>query len=597
MTDDDQNILAGDDDQASPAGQLHVTSEEAEEKFSEKMKQITIKDKEKLTEEKARSLGLGYINLEGFPVAPEALSLLTEKRARELSAVVFFYHEQEVRLGCVDPEKEGIAELAEELRRRIEGAHVEVYVISKYSLDHAIKLYAAIPRIKPVATAVEITEEELNRYKTEIEKLSDLDKKLKKANLTEMVTMILAGGINAGSSDIHIECEEKEVKVRYRIDGVLQDVAHLEKDTWPRLISRIKVISKLKINVADIPQDGRITIQLTNDKIDVRVSTLPTAYGESVVMRLLMSKTAGLGFDDLGIRGKSYDDLKREVERPNGMIITTGPTGSGKTTTLYAILNKLNKPEVKIITLEDPIEYKLAGINQSQVTGKAESSASGDLKALLTQGMAVGGKKDYTFARGLRAILRQDPDIVMVGEIRDLETAEIAIQAALTGHLMVSTIHTNSASGAIPRFLSMGVKPFLLAPALNAVIGQRLVRRVCKECKEETTIEDDKLARAREILSHIPDNSGYKVDLEKLKFYKGKGCDNCNNIGYKGRIGVYEIFTMNKEIEQVILSGKVSEYTIQEIAVKNGMISMVQDGLLKAADGITSVEEVFRVTE
>ena len=600
MTDDLQNLISGASGADDGAGGISVSSGETEEKFEERMKAIGIKEKEKLTEEKAQSLGLGYINLEGFPIAPEALSLLDEPQAKKLQAITFFYNEEEMRLGVANPDDPKIAELIEEFKGKLEDTNIDVYLISENSLELGLKLYAAIPKVKKVASGVAITEAELNKYKRELKNLKDLDKKIQKADLTEMVTMILAGAINAGTSDVHVECEEKEVKVRYRIDGVLQDVAHLNKDIWSRLISRIKVISKLKINVTNIPQDGRITIYLTNDKIDVRVSTLPTAYGESVVMRLLLSGATGLEFDDLGIRGKAYDDLKRETERPNGMIVTTGPTGSGKTTTLYAILNKLNQPEVKIITLEDPIEYKLTGINQSQVSSKKGSGAGGgggDLKTLLTQGLSGGGTQEYTFSQGLRAILRQDPDIVMVGEIRDLETAEIAIQAALTGHLMISTIHTNSASGAIPRFLSMGVKPFLLAPALNAVIGQRLLRRICKECKEETTIDDDKLKRVKEILSQIPENSGYKADLDKLKFHKGKGCDTCNGLGYKGRIGIYEIFTMNKEIEQVILSGKVSEYTMQEIAVKNGMISMVQDGLLKAIDGLTSIEEVFRVIE
>ena len=260
------------------------------------------------------------------------------------------------------------------------------------------------------------------------------------------------------------------------------------------------------------------------------------------------------------------------------MIISTGPTGSGKTTTLYAILNKLNKPETKIITLEDPVEYKLKGINQSQ----------------------IDRGKDYTFARGLRSILRQDPDVVMVGEMRDLETADVAINAALTGHLVISTIHTNSASGAIPRFLAMGVKPFLLSPALNAIIGQRLLRKICPECKVEDAIDNDIMTKILNILSKIPMESAEKLDakeLNNLKFYKGQGCPACHGLGYKGRVGVYEIMTMNAEIEKVILSGKVSEYEIEAIAIKNGMLTMVQDGLLKAKDGITAVEEVFKKTE
>lgn len=574
MTQTISDLLNKSDDEPEEK-KIRVSSEETEKKLEDKIKEIKIKEREKIVEEQAAASSLGYINLKGFAIDPGVLGLIPEKKAKEIQVVCFLRKGNQLQIAVVDPDNPKIPEIIEEIKEKFPEIGIELYLISEFSFQHAVKLYAAIPKIKKVEGGVEITEEELNRAKSEIKSFRDLDEKLKGVSLTEMMTIILAGAIQARSSDIHIEAEEKDIKVRYRIDGVLQDVAILGKEVWPKLISRIKVISGLKINITDKPQDGRITIYLTDDKIDVRVSALPTAYGESVVMRLLMSQTVGLGFDDLGIRDKAYEDLKRESERPNGMIITTGPTGSGKTTTLYAILNKLNQPETKIITLEDPIEYKLKGINQSQ----------------------INHSKGYTFAKGLRSILRQDPDIIMVGEIRDLETAEIAIQSALTGHLVISTIHTNDAAGAIPRFLSMGAKPFLLAPALNAVIGQRLVRRICKECKEEATIDEKTLSRVKKILSEIPEKSGARPNLDSLKFYKGKGCAKCNDIGYKGRIGIYEIFIMNKEIEEIILSGKVSEYQMKEVAVKYGMISMVQDGLLKAIDGITTVEEVFRVIE
>jgi type II secretory ATPase GspE/PulE/Tfp pilus assembly ATPase PilB-like protein len=363
--------------------------------------------------------------------------------------------------------------------------------------------------------------------------------------------------------------------VRYRIDGVLHDVATLPIEQWKKIISRIKLLAALKINVTNRPQDGRVTLKLSNNSLDVRVSTLPTIYGESVVMRILHSGSKGVTFDEMGLQGSAYDYLKREIERPNGMIITTGPTGSGKTTTMYAILRTLNKPGVRIITLEDPVEIKMEGINQSQ----------------------VDAEKGYTFAKGLRSLLRQDPDICMVGEIRDLETAEIAIQSALTGHLMLSTIHTNSASGAIPRFLSMGVKPFLLSPALNSVIGQRLVRRICQHCIEEVTLSVEKAEQVRVALDKLPIAEKQKINLQDLHFYRGKGCKKCSGLGYKGRVGIYEIFIMTPEIEQIILSSQVSEYMIQDLAVKNGMVTMAQDGLLKALNKITSVDEVFRVTE
>jgi len=385
--------------------------------------------------------------------------------------------------------------------------------------------------------------------------------------------MIMAASVKTNSSDIHIEAEEKSIKIRFRIDGVLHDAAEINKDLWKKIISRMKSLAKVKINIDDKPQDGRMTIDMKNDRIDIRASFLPTNYGESVVMRLLRSSMAGLAFEHLGIRGHAYEQLKKEVERPNGMIITTGPTGSGKTTTLYAILKKLNNQETKIITIEDPIEYQLKGINQSQTSEK------------------------YTFSQGLRSIVRQDPDVVMVGEIRDLETADIAIQAALTGHLVLSTIHTNDAAGTVPRFLSMGAKPFLLAPALNAIIGQRLVRRVCDKCKAEVKIEPERMERVTSILEGLTDDYKKKVDFNNIHFFKGNGCEACQEIGYKGRIGIYEIIVLNEELEKLILSGKASEYDMRNAGVKAGTVTMVQDGVLKALEGITTIDEVFRVSE
>ncbi|OGY47186.1 MAG: hypothetical protein A3J62_03155 [Candidatus Buchananbacteria bacterium RIFCSPHIGHO2_02_FULL_38_8] len=435
-----------------------------------------------------------------------------------------------------------------------------------------------MPKVRKFVAGVEITEQDIKRFEKEIKTFRDLTKKLNEVSVTDILNLIMAAAIKARSSDIHIEAEEKSIKVRFRIDGILHDVANLEVAVWPKIIARVKLVSRLKINIEDRPQDGRFTIFLTNEKIDVRVSTLPTAYGESVVMRLLMSSAVGHAFEDLGLRGKAFESLKIEITKPNGMIVTTGPTGSGKTTTLYAVLNKLNDPGTKIITIEDPIEYKIEGINQSQ----------------------VDRSKGYTFASGLRNILRQDPDIVMVGEIRDLETAEIGINAALTGHLVITTLHTNDAAGTIPRLLSMQVKPFLLAPAINAMIGQRLVRRICESCSRETELDSQTMSRVMKILADIPEESGFRIpdsELKKLKFYKGVGCEECQGLGYKGRIGIFEVMTMNKEIESLILNGHVSEYDMRAIGVKYGMITMIQDGLLKAADGITTVEEVFRVAK
>ncbi|MDO8621913.1 MAG: GspE/PulE family protein [bacterium] len=544
------------------------------EKFADKMRQLELSAKEREVEGHAKALGVGYINLKGFPIGPETLATISREQSKQLRAICFLNTGTEIRVGAIDPASTGVTDLVYQLGERFH-ADAQRYAISEESFAHASKLYDALPTVRAIETGVTITEADLERLKKELTNLKAIAQKVNEASLSDLVTLIIAGSIQAKSSDIHIEAEEKHIALRYRIDGVLRQVASIPKELWPRLISRMKLLSGLKLNVDDVPQDGRFTIALTNDKIDVRVSTLPTAWGESVVMRLLMSSAAGLAFEQLGVRGRAQEQLKTQVERPNGMIITTGPTGSGKTTTLYAVLNKLNDPETKIITLEDPVEYKLAGINQSQ----------------------IDPSKDYTFAKGLKAILRQDPDVVMVGEIRDLETAEVAIQAALTGHLMLSTIHTNSAAGAIPRFLSMGVKPFLLAPALNAVIGQRLIRKIHEECKTEDALTPEILARVQAVIASLPEDERKSREEKPPQFWKGKGCDACHDTGFKGRIGIYEIFAMSKEIEQIILSTQVSEYQMQEIAVKQGMVTMVQDGILKALDGITTVEEVFSVAE
>jgi type IV pilus assembly protein PilB len=559
------------------ADKPEVASDETSKKYDTTMSEIRLKEQEDETKKKAAALSVSYIDLKGFPISPEAIGSIPEEQAQELKAVCFFNSEEETRIGALNPADEKIKELVYQLEEKTHG-HAVVYLISENSFNNAIKIYAAIPKIKKTVKGVEITEEILKKYQEEITNFEILNERIKEATTTEVFAMLIAMALKMNASDIHIEAEEKEIIARLRLDGILQQIASIESSSWREIISRLKLIAGLKINVADKPQDGRFTIFLEGDKVDVRVSTVPTSYGESVVMRLLRSASVGLEFDALGIRGRAFEQIKKEITRPNGMIITTGPTGSGKTTTLYAILKKLITPEVKIITLEDPVEYKLPGINQSQ----------------------VDYSKDYTFAKGLKSLMRQDPDIIMVGEIRDLDTAEVAIQAALTGHLVISTIHTNSASGAVPRFLSMNVKPFLLAPALNTVIGQRLVRKICDKCKKvEDVLDAEVMTRVKDILGKLPENGEEKkkIDLNNLKFQKGEGCEACNNLGYKGRMGVYEIMVMTPEIQEMVLANTATEYKIEEIALRDGMITMVQDGLLKALDGITTVDEVFRVVE
>jgi type II secretory ATPase GspE/PulE/Tfp pilus assembly ATPase PilB-like protein len=353
----------------------------------------------------------------------------------------------------------------------------------------------------------------------------------------------------------------------------LQEAAVVNRDKWKKIISRLKILARVKINIENKPQDGRYTIYLKNKKIDVRCSFLPTAFGESVAMRVLDSSEASLDLETLGVRPEIMPILKREIAKPNGLILTTGPTGSGKTTTLYAVINKLNLPGTKIITLEDPIEYQLKGINQSQ----------------------VDEKRGYTFSDGLRSILRQDPNIVMVGEIRDLETAEIAVQASLTGHLVLSTLHTNDAAGVIPRLIDIGVKPYFLVPSINAVVGQRLVRKLCPYCRAKHILNTEELEQVNKILAVISPKAGINVPANLPEIYKaGSGCEKCNFTGYKGRLGIYEVFTMNDNIKQLTID-KAPSFKILQQAIENGMITMLQDGVLKVLDGMTSLDEVYRV--
>ncbi len=559
---------------APPAGTVRVGAPSVTEKFEEKMHAVRLSEAESEAQAQAKAMGVPFVNLKGFPISPEALSLIPQEQAEQMKAIAFLFTGTELRVGALDPTDPKIKELVYQLGERNK-ANAGVYKISSESLRVGIQMYATLPKFKEIIKGVKITDKELEKFQAAMNAFADIQTTIQGASITDIMTILMAAGLKFGSSDVHVEAEQEKIVVRYRIDGVLQDVASLPHDQWKKVISRIKLISGLKINVTDKPQDGRFTIFLASGDTDVRVSTIPTAWGESVVMRILKPSAINVEFSQLGWRPLIEKKLVREIEKPHGMIVTTGPTGSGKTTTLYAMLRKLNEPGVKIITLEDPIEYKLEGVNQSQ----------------------IDASKQYTFAGGLRSILRQDPDIVMVGEIRDLETADVAINAALTGHLLLSTIHTNAASGAIPRFVAMGVKPFLLAPALNAIIGQRLIRKIHDACKiVDTDIPADRLEEVKKVLAAISPASGEPVpDLTKLTFYKGKGCEICNGSGYKGRLGIYEIIIMTDEIRKS-LSEHISEYEVKKLAIDQGMVTMAQDGLLKALDGITSVSEVWDAT-
>ena len=391
-------------------------------------------------------------------------------------------------------------------------------------------------------------------------------------NITNLLDVILFGAINLKASDIHIEPQEEKIRLRIRLDGVLQDVVFFEQRVYRNILNRLKLLSKIKLNIQDKPQDGRFSIILEDVLIEMRTSTLPSEYGESVVMRILNPKNL-IGLEALGLREDLYQIFQEEIKKPNGMIIVTGPTGSGKTTTLYAFLLKIQNPEIKIITIEDPIEYHITGVSQTQ----------------------AAPEKGYSFAEGLRSIVRQDPDVILVGEVRDLETAKIALQAALTGHLVLSTLHTNDAAGTVPRLIDLGAEASSIASALKMVVGERLVRKVCKKCSTMAKPGAAELTEIKSGLKGLPKEIKLP-NLAQLKIAKLKegGCRECNGTGYKGRKGLFEVFLVDDEMEKFILTNPpVSK--IKDLAVKKGMATIYQSGLIEVALGETTLEEVKKV--
>ena len=435
MSDDIQSI-----EDLIHSGDHHTADDDSlEGKFEKKQREIQEHDVERMTSAKAATMSVPYINLINFPIGHEALGLIKEEEAKALGIVCFYFNGKNFKLAAQNPLAPTARKKLKELEAQLFTKNDQVYLISKQSLDHALSLYKNLPKIQTPTEGVEINEESLERFKSEISDFRSLATKINEVNISDVIVLLIATAIKINSSDVHIEAEEKGVVIRLRVDGELQSAAIINREKWGRIISRLKVLSKVKINIENKPQEGRFTIHTSEENIAVRSSFLPTVFGESVVMRLLHSNSVKLSFDTLGLSTQALEKLKEEIDKPNGLILVTGPTGSGKTTTLYSALNYLNAPGKKIITLEDPIEYQLENINQSQ----------------------VDESRGYTFSSGLRSVLRQDPDVVMIGEMRDLETAEIGVRAALTGHLVLSTIHTNDAASAIPRLLDLGIKPYL----------------------------------------------------------------------------------------------------------------------------------------
>ncbi len=534
------------------------------EKIKEVFKDLDLKFQEQETERRAKAAGFAYFDLRNFPIDENNLILVPKEQAIAAQAVAFYLEGQNLKMGLVEPENQTAIQLINTLEK--DKYQIEKYLVSKTGLDYALSQYHRVMTAAPTHNK----DIEIRTNPKALESLKAIGKDDKIPETTEVLSLIMEAALIAGSSDIHLEPIKHSLNIRFRIDGVLQEIATLPLPLYIHLLSRLKLAANLKLNVTNVPQDGRFSVIKTGKPIDLRVSVLPSAYGESVVMRILGTEGVSVEIEKLGLSTRDFSLLKRELDKPNGMILTTGPTGSGKTTTLYAFLRYLNRGGVKIITLEDPVEYKIESITQTPIDHNA--------------GM--------DFASGLRSILRQDPDIVMVGEIRDYETAETAAQGALTGHVVLSTLHTNDAAGAIPRLLDLGVKAVTLAPALNALIAQRLLRKICQQCKEIYKPNGEELKRVKQALSDLPEGQIPK----NYVFYRSPGCAACHNLGYKGRIGVFEVFAVEAAIEKLIYEGASSQ-EIKKAAVATGMTTMQQDSILKALQGLTDLSEVWRATE
>lgn len=493
-------------------------------------------DEEATTQALANQIGLPYINLSGYPILPDVLLIIPEQLARSIQAASFMRAGTKVHIALANPYVQDVGKILENLAKETQ-YEFTYSICSHSSLNYALNLYSQNKK-ETKLEGVNASASGLQDILKNINSLSDLREQIKHVSVTELLDVIFGGAVKTDAADIHLEPGEQGVRIRYRIDGVLQEVSILPLETYKALNSRIKYLSKLKMDVRNVPQDGRFSINTANgDPIDIRISTMPANHGEIIDMRLLNSKDQIVDLSNLGIRPDALALIEEAISKPNGLILNTGPTGSGKTTTLYGILNKLNKPGIKIITLEDPVEYKITGINHVQ----------------------INSDQGYTFAVALRASLRQDPNIIMVGEMRDKETAEIGLQASLTGHLVLSSLHTNNAPAAIPRLMDIGVEPYLLAGSINLIIAQRLIRKLCQDCK-------------------------------------GKGCFECSETGYKGRIAIIECLKPTPSVNDLIMQrAPMSEFL--RVAKSEGMKTMEEDGLEKVAQGITTKEEVHRVTK
>lgn len=535
------------------------------------LKRKILTEKE-LTKLYGESINTPFVDLSELKIEPKVLNKIPEQIAKQYRAVLFEFKNNVPKLAIADPGDLQAIDFLEKLL----GKNLKIYIATSGDIQHVLGGYGGSLDKELTKVIPETEGPKLEEVKAE-EVAED-------SPVAKTVNLIIDYALKSEASDIHIEPREDKVQIRYRIDGVLREANTLPRSVLSALVSRIKIMADLKIDEHRKPQDGRFKIADPNRTVAVRVSTLPVMDGEKVVMRLLDESSKALTLEELGFNPQALEAMHSAMTQPHGLILVTGPTGAGKSTTLYSVLSTLNTPNVNISTVEDPVEYRIIGVNQTQVNPKA--------------GM--------TFANGLRALLRQDPNIIMVGEIRDGETAELAIQAALTGHLVLSTLHTNNSATTLPRLLDMGAEPFLIASTVRVVVGQRLVRKLCPNCKQNAEISEFEAAKIKKHFDfeHVKqqmkalyaESAENSQDTGKNQVWKpGKGCEICNSTGYKGRMGIYEVLGLDESISKLILASATSA-EIEKKAIENGMITMKNDGLMKALRGLTSIEEILRVT-
>ena len=553
-----------------------MTTQFNDKKQDERLEELRAREEEQLAEMLAQKYGVEYVDLTKKSIDSDALRLVPEAEARAAEIAAFRKINKKLFVAMRAPERPDSLQAAEKLARL--GYQIQRFIVSHASLLHAWDRYHDISyATETEAGILTLSNETIREMLQKLKTLEDVRAEIGSHagskdthRISRILEIVMAGALSLGASDVHLEPEEESVRMRYRLDGVLIEVLAFDAPTYALVSSRIKLLSGLKLNIKNAAQDGRFSIQVNEKEIEIRTSILPGAYAETIVMRVLDPTTIAFPMERLGFDKYLMEIFRMEIAKPNGMILNTGPTGSGKTTTLYAFLRQVHNPGIKIVTIEDPIEYHLPGIVQTQVS------------------------KDYTFAEGLRSTLRQDPDVIMVGEIRDAEVAATAVHASLTGHLVFSTLHTNDAAGTFPRLIDMGVNADILGAAVTTAMAQRLVRRLCGKCRESRVMRDEEKKLMEPLLRNIPHPEDLPQNRETM--WAPKGCEACGGLGYKGRIAVVEVILMDKEIEETVRKTS-SERDLWHAAKHQHIRRMAQDGAVKVLQGVTSLEELGRVVD